>query len=174
MAAPITYRVNGVQYIAILAGYGGGAVITGIPLDPASAAYRYGNDGRVIALKLGGPTPPLPPLRADDGPPPEPPARQGTAAQIAEGEVLYNRHCARCHVFGRSILPDLRRATPATHTLFKSIVLEGIYAAKGMGRFDDVLSAADAEALHDYVIDQAWQLKQSPAQASAQALTTKP
>jgi hypothetical protein len=37
-----------------------------------------------------------------------------------------------------------------------------------------VLSAADAEALHDYVIDQAWQLKQSPAQASAQALTTKP
>jgi quinohemoprotein ethanol dehydrogenase len=174
MAAPITYRVNGIQYIAILAGYGGGAVITGAPFDPASAAYRYGNDGRVIALKLGGPTPPLPPLRADDGPPPEPPARQGTAAQIADGEVLYNRHCARCHVFGRSILPDLRRATPATHTLFKSILLEGIYAAMGMGRFDDVLSAADAEALHDYVIDQAWQLKQSPAQASAQALTTKP
>jgi quinohemoprotein ethanol dehydrogenase len=174
MAAPITYRVNGIQYVAILAGYGGGAVITGAPLDPASAAYRYGNDGRIIALKLGGPTPPLPPVRADDGLPPEPPARQGTAAQIALGEVLYNRHCSRCHVFGRSILPDLRRATPATHTLFKSIVLEGIYAPKGMARFDDVLSAADAEALHDYVIDQAWQLKNSPAPAAAQAMTGKP
>src|SRR5450631_986252 len=174
LAAPITYRVNGVQYVAIMAGYGGGGVITGTPLDPASAAYRYGNDGRIIALKLGGAVPPLPPVRADDGPPPEPPARQGTAAQIAQGEILYNRHCSRCHVYGRGILPDLRRATPATHTLFKSIVLEGIYAPKGMARFDDVLSVADAEALHDYVIDQAWQLKNSPAAAAAPAVTTKP
>jgi quinohemoprotein ethanol dehydrogenase len=77
-------------------------------------------------------------------------------------------------VFGRSILPDLRRATPATHTLFKSIVLEGIYAPKGMARFDDVLSGADTEALHDYVIDQAWQSKNTPAPASAQTVATKP
>src|SRR5260370_25965565 len=173
-AAPITYGVNGIRYMAILAGYGGGAVIVGTPLAPASAAYRYGNDGRVIALKLGGPTPPLPPVRADDGAPPEPPARQGTAAQIAHGEVLYNRYCSRCHVFGRSILPDLRRATPATHTLFKSIVLQGIYAQTGQARFDDVLSVADAESLHDYVIDQAWQLKNAPASAPAQAMTAKP
>jgi quinohemoprotein ethanol dehydrogenase len=172
MAAPITYRVNGVQYIAILAGYGGGAVITGTPLDPASAAYRYGNDGRIIALKLGGPAPPLPPVRADDGPPPEPPARQGSAAEIAKGEVLYNRHCSRCHVFGRSVLPDLRRATTATHTLFKSIVLDGIYVPKGMARFDDVLSVVDAEALHDYVIDQAWQLKTAPSRTSPQPAST--
>jgi quinohemoprotein ethanol dehydrogenase len=167
MAAPVTYRVDGVQYIAILAGYGGGAVITGAPLDPASAAYRYGNDGRIIALKLGGPAPPLPPARGVDPPPPEPPARQGTPAQIAAGEVLYNRHCSRCHVFGRGILPDLRRATPATHTLFTSIVLEGVYASKGMGRFDDVLSATDAQNLHDYLIDQAWQLKTAPQPANA-------
>ena len=60
MAAPMTYRVNGTQYIAIVAGYGGGGVILGAPFDPASAAYRYGNDGRIIALKIGGPPPPLP------------------------------------------------------------------------------------------------------------------
>jgi quinohemoprotein ethanol dehydrogenase len=167
MAAPITYRVDGVQYLAIMAGYGGGASIVGAPLDPASAAYRYGNDGRIIALKLGGPTPPLPPRQPDDPPPPQPPARQGTPAQIAQGEVLYNRHCARCHVFGRGILPDLRRATPATHTLFKSIVLEGIYSPKGMARFDDVLSPADADALHDYVIDQAWKMQPAPAAVPA-------
>jgi hypothetical protein len=28
-----------------------------------------------------------------------------------------------------------------------------------MGRFDDVLSPADVEAIHAYLIDQAWQLK---------------
>ncbi|MDP9065350.1 MAG: PQQ-dependent dehydrogenase, methanol/ethanol family [Pseudomonadota bacterium] len=160
MAAPITYRVDGVQFVAIMAGYGGGAVITGAPLDPASAAYKFGNDGRIIALRIGGSVPPLPPPRQDDGPPPEPPARSGTPAQVSAGEVLYNRYCSRCHVFGRSILPDLRRMVPATHALFKTIVLEGLYAANGMARFDDVISPVEVESLHDYLIEQAWQLKE--------------
>jgi quinohemoprotein ethanol dehydrogenase len=158
MASPITYRVNGTQYIAVMAGYGGGATITGTPLDPASAAYRFGNEGRIIALKIGGPAPPLPPARTDP-PSPDPPPRPTAHAQIPQGEVLYNRYCSRCHVFGRGNLPDLRRMNPATHGIFNSIVLQGAYAPKGMGRFDDVLSPADAEAVHAYLIDQAWQLK---------------
>jgi len=162
MAAPMTYRVNGTQYVAIVAGYGGGAVILGAPLDPESAAYRYGNDGRVIALKIGGPPPPLPALRTDP-PLPEPPARPTDTAQIAAGELLYNRFCSRCHVMGRSNLPDLRRLAPATHALFNSIVLGGAYTIKGMARFDDVLSPADAEAVHAYLVDQAWQMKQAAA-----------
>jgi quinohemoprotein ethanol dehydrogenase len=156
MAAPMTYRVNGIQYIAIIAGYGGGGVISGAPLDPESAAYRYGNDARIIALKIGGAPPPLPALRTDP-PVPAPPARPTDAAQVAAGEVLYNRYCARCHVMGRGNLPDLRRLTPATHALFDSIVLGGAYAMKGMARFDDVLSPAEAHAVHAYLIDQAWQ-----------------
>jgi quinohemoprotein ethanol dehydrogenase len=58
---------------------------------------------------------------------------------------------------GRGNLPDLRRLTPATHALFDSIVLGGAYAMKGMARFDDVLSPAEAQAVHAYLIDQAWQ-----------------
>ncbi|MFI4890538.1 MAG: PQQ-dependent dehydrogenase, methanol/ethanol family [Steroidobacterales bacterium] len=162
MAAPITYRVNGTQYIAIVAGYGGGAVILGAPLDPESAAYRYGNDGRIIALKIDGPPPPLPALRTDP-PLPELPPRPADVARIAAGEVLYNRFCSRCHVMGRGTLPDLRWMAPATHALFDSIVLGGAYSVKGMARFDDVLSASDAQAVHAYLIDQAWQMKTSMA-----------
>ncbi len=162
MAAPMTYRVNGTQYVAIVAGYGGGAVILGAPLDPASAAYRYGNDGRIIVLRIGGPAPPLPAPSADP-PLPEPPARPADAAQTAAGEVLYNRFCSRCHVMGRGTLPDLRRMTPATHALFDSIVLGGAYTIKGMARFDDVLSPADAQAVHAYLVDQAWRLKRAAA-----------
>jgi quinohemoprotein ethanol dehydrogenase len=158
MAAPMTYRVNGVQYLAIIAGYGGGAVISGFPLDPASAAYRYGNEGRIIALKIGGPPPPLPHLRTEP-PFPDLPARPTDQKQIAAGEVLYNRYCSRCHVMGRGNLPDLRRMEPGTQALFSSIVLGGAYAPKGMGRFDDVLSAADVDAIHAYVIDGGYQLK---------------
>ena len=158
MAAPMTYEVNGTQYLALVAGYGGGAVILGAPLDPESAAYKYGNEGRIIALKLGGPPPTLPPLR-DDVPMPQLPERPADPRQIAAGEVLYNRYCSRCHVMGRGNLPDLRRITPMTHTLFDSIVLGGAYSVKGMGRFDDVLSPGDAHAIHAWLIDQAWALK---------------
>ena len=161
MAAPMTYKVNGTQYITIMAGYGGSAVITGVPLDPASAAYRYGNEGRIIVLKVGGPPPPLPPLAAD-APMPDPPPRPTDARQIAAGEVLYSRYCARCHLFGRGILPDLRRMSAATHSLFGAIVRGGAYAGKGMGRFDDVLSEADQNAIHSYLIDQAWQARAQP------------
>jgi len=160
MAAPITYRVNGTQYVAIMAGYGGGTAFVGTPLDPATAAYRHGNEGRIIALKLGGPRPPLPPLVADP-PLPLPPPRSPDTTQLAAGAILYNRFCIRCHVFGRGVLPDLRRMEPSTHAIFDAIVLHGAYAPKGMGRFDDVVSTDDAAAIHAYIIDQAWQLTEA-------------
>jgi quinohemoprotein ethanol dehydrogenase len=161
MAAPMTYRVKGTQYLAVVAGYGGGAVTTGAPLDPQTAAYRYGNDGRIIAMRIGGASPPLPSLRTD-APLPELPVRPTDAAQITAGEVLYNRYCSRCHVMSRGSIPDLRRMAPATHGLFNSIVLGGAYAMNGMARFDDVLSSADAAAVHAYLIDQAWHMQEAP------------
>jgi quinohemoprotein ethanol dehydrogenase len=47
-------------------------------------------------------------------------------------------------------LPDLRRMNPGTHSVFYEIVLHGAYQAKGMARWDDVLSHEDAEAIHAY------------------------
>lgn len=153
MAAPMTYTVHGEQYIAVMAGYGGGTLFLPFPAD--SAARRYGNAGRIVAFKLGGGAVPKPPLRGDAAFQ-TPPPREGSAASIASGEVLYNRYCARCHVFGVGMLPDLRRLSGPTHQLFYEIVLHGAYAGKGMARWDDVLSRADAESIHAYLIDQAW------------------
>ena len=153
MAAPMTYGVNGAQYVAVMAGYGGGTLF--LPFPPASAAKIYGNAGRIVAFKLGGAEVPKPALRKEE-PFPQPPPREGSAATVAAGEVLYNRFCARCHVFGVGLLPDLRRLSAPTHRLFYEIVLRGAYRGKGMGRWDDVLSQADAEAIHAYLVDQAW------------------
>jgi quinohemoprotein ethanol dehydrogenase len=47
--------------------------------------------------------------------------------------------------------------SPATHLMFEQIVLKGAYQVKGMARWDDVLSRADVEAIHAYLIDQARQ-----------------
>jgi len=63
-------------------------------------------------------------------------------------------------------LPDLRRLSPATHSIFYDIVLRGAYAPKGMGRFDDVLSSADARQIHAFLIDQAWQAHASEQPAN--------
>ncbi len=153
LAAPMTYRVGGEQFVAVMAGYGGGVLFN--PFPAASAAFQRGNAGRIVAFKLGGTEVPKPPMVADT-PWTEPPAREGPAAKVAEGEVLYNRFCARCHAFGRALLPDLRRLSPETNRIFYDIVLNGAYQAKGMARWDDVLSRADAEAVHAYLVDQAW------------------
>lgn len=153
MAAPMTYSVGGEQYIAVMAGYGGGTLFLPFPAD--GAARKYGNAGRIVAFKLGGGAVPKPAPRADV-PFPEPPPREGSAASIASGEVLYNRFCSRCHVFGVGMLPDLRRLSGPTRQLFYEIVLEGAYRGKGMARWDDVLSRADAQAIHSYLVDQAW------------------
>ena len=172
MAAPMTYRVNGTQYIAVMAGYGGGQI--GVPFPENSAAFRHGNAGRIIALKLDGAAVPMPPAVVKS-PFPPPPPREGTVAQIASGEVLYNRYCSRCHVFGPGVLPDLRRLTPEKHALFYDIVFKGLLAPLGMGRFDDALTRADAEAIHAYIVDETWKAAtvpgKTPAKAGAAPLT---
>ena len=90
---------------------------------------------------------------------PEPPPDNAGQSTIASGEILYNRYCSRCHVLGRGVLPDLRRLTPEKHQLFSQIVLNGALQPLGMGRFDDVLNANDARAIHAYIIHEAWKAR---------------
>lgn len=166
MAAPMSYSVNGVQYIAILTGVGGG---NGNDYVPGMAAYTYGNVGRLVAFKLnGGEVPKRPEIlyaRTSKAPPEIP--RRGTSLQIAEGESLFLRNCAKCHanIDGRGAgIPDLRRMSADTHEAFAEIVLEGTLAERGMGAFSDLLNANQVEALHTYLIDEAWQLFERNAQ----------
>jgi quinohemoprotein ethanol dehydrogenase len=166
MAAPMTYRIGGTQYVAVMAGYGGNQV--NYPLPTQSAAYTRDNEGRIIVFKLDGGAVPLPPTLPVE-PFPMPPPHEGTAAQIASGEVLYNRYCGRCHELGRGVLPDLRRLSPGLHQAFYDIVLNGALVANGMARWDDVLSRADAEAIHAYIVDQAWMQYDSDAGAAKAA-----
>ncbi|MBC2651195.1 PQQ-dependent dehydrogenase, methanol/ethanol family [Novosphingobium flavum] len=153
LAAPMTYRVNGVQYIAVMAAWGGG----GFPYVPRyAAAYQRANLGRLLVFKLGGgpvsPPPALPPLEV--APPPPAQAPGVTPMTIAAGRGLFFGNCAICHSNQhRAITPDLRRMQPGTHEAFTEIVLKGLLLQGGMPRWDDVLSPADAAAIHAYLID---------------------
>ncbi len=153
LAAPMTYRIKGVQYVAVMAAWGGG----GFPYVPRyAAAYKYGNEGRLLVFKLGGGAVPmpeeLPALKVADAPPAQKPGV--TAATIAKGQGLFFSNCVLCHSNQhRSITPDLRRMNDGTHDAFADIVLKGALVQNGMPRWDDVLSPTDAESIHAYLID---------------------
>lgn len=159
MAAPMTYSLDGEQYIAILSGVGGGI---GQVHVPGSAAYEYGNKGRLIVLKLGGEDVPRRPKiehKDSDGFPIPPVLRSGSETQIAMGADIFLRHCAKCHanIDGRGAgIPDLRRMDTLAHKEFNNIVLKGSRVDKGMGNFSDLLSVEQAEAVHKYLVELAW------------------
>src|SRR5690606_20019143 len=83
VAGGITYMVDGVQYVAINAGWGGGAAqieqSAGIELPRAPA--------RLLVFKLGG-TAQLPPLAAQEPVQPPPPLR-ASEATVQGGAQLY-------------------------------------------------------------------------------------
>jgi quinohemoprotein ethanol dehydrogenase len=151
MAAPMTYRVNGVQYVAVAAGWGGGGYAY---VPDYSPAYNRANTNRILVFRIGGgPVPKpdsLPPLEVAPAPPPQ--AAGVTPVTIGRGAGLFFANCAICHSNQpRSITPDLRRLRPETHAAFRAILLEGLLVPAGMPRWDDVLSPTDADAIHAYL-----------------------
>jgi quinohemoprotein ethanol dehydrogenase len=154
MAAPMTYSVNGEQFVAIQAGYGGAAITVG-PIPPSSAALKYQNTNRIIAFKIGGGVVPTPASRVEE-PFAKPPVETATKREIDAGEIKFVEECSRCHVFGPSSTPDLRKLNAGLHAEFKDIVLKGVLAPAGMERFDDILSEKDVDNIHAYLIDQSW------------------
>jgi quinohemoprotein ethanol dehydrogenase len=150
VAGPITYELDGVQYVAVNAGFGGGAAQVersiGIAENRASA--------RLLVFKLGGKVQ-LPPL-APAPPIPDPPPLRASEETVQKGAVVYARTCAQCHgQLAVGGVKDLRQMTRETHAQFNDIVLKGLRAQKGMASFANLLSADDVEAVHAYVISRA-------------------
>jgi quinohemoprotein ethanol dehydrogenase len=157
LAAPMTYKVKGVQYVAVMAAWGGG----GYPyVPPYSAAYKRGNKGRLLVFRLGGGPVPIPsvlalPQVAPKAPAPNPyESREVREVREAQGQALfYSVGCALCHSNQhRSITPDLRRMQPETHAAFAQIVLKGQRVPLGMPRWDDLLKPEDSENIHLWLI----------------------
>ena len=154
VAAPMTYEIDGVQYVAVMAAWGGGGWNFA---HPDSAVYQRGNAGRILAFKLGGGLTPVPPLLPPLGPLPKPPAQTGTPQEIAQGETLFQAHCSSCHLdMPRSLAPDLRALTPEQHAAFQQIVRGGILQNAGMPPWNNVLTEQEVNDIHDYVISLEW------------------
>ncbi len=154
IAPPVSYEVDGEQYIAVMAGWGGAfALASGVPPQSGMIARH----GRVLAYKLGGgqqlPAPSVATIEM-----PEPQRGDASAAQIERGKALFHAHCLACHgggAVGSGVLPDLRYSNDAIHEIWDKIVLEGAFAVKGMVGFDGVISEEESEDIRQYVIKRA-------------------
>ncbi|KRA84548.1 quinohemoprotein alcohol dehydrogenase [Altererythrobacter sp. Root672] len=150
VAGGITYMLDGEQYVAVNAGWGGGAA----QIEQSSGTELPRAKARLLVFKLGG-TKQLPPLAATAAVPPPPPLR-ASEAQIQAGAQLFAQTCAVCH--GQNAMggvKDLRHMTADTHSKFNQIVLEGLYLDKGMASFADLLKKEDVDAIHNYLIARA-------------------
>jgi quinohemoprotein ethanol dehydrogenase len=154
IAPPISYSVDGEQYIAVAAGWGGAfALASGVPKHRDNVL----TEGRILVFKLGGkavmPEPKVTPINI-----PVPPDLKATPEQIAQGEHLFHAYCSTCHGPGATssgVLPDLRYMAPATHEAFDAIVRGGAFTGKGMVSFADVLDEEQAKSVHAYIVSQA-------------------
>ncbi len=152
IAAPVSYSVDGEQYVAIMAGWGGPAFNT---LAGNEALLQYSNSGRVLSFKLDGSKVRLPSPIAQRGPFPEPPDIQASPETIEQGRLAYVMNCGGCHgMYGSTpMLPDLRRLTPDKHLLFRQIVLDGLLEPLGMSSFAGDLSEAEVDAIQAYIVE---------------------
>lgn len=168
MAAPMTYEVDGIQYLAVATGWGGGG--WGF-VPPYAAAYHKGNANRLLVFRLGGGKVPIPADLPPIEPAPAPPAQYHDAdpAMIARGNALFTANCSICHSNQpRAPLPDLRRMSGGVHGGFEQIVLGGLLRSRGMPSFHDRLSPEDTRAIHAWLIDTQGQLRRRELQLRAQ------
>ncbi len=150
LAAPMSYVVDNEQYIAVMAGYGGGP-FGYFPVG--SAVEKYGNAGRLLAFKLGGGEVPLPAELPPPAPTPQPPALKSVSEETLErGKLLFTKACSECHWNINGGYPDLRKLTAAQHAAFKDTVYHGTLEALGMAGFSDILTEQEVEDIHHYLI----------------------
>jgi quinohemoprotein ethanol dehydrogenase len=152
MAGPVTYTVNGEQFVAVLAGWGGV-----FPLATGEVSRKSGwvqNVSRMLAFKVGGGAS-LPAPLQDRPLALNPPPSRADGATVKSGEALYQRYCSACHgdvAVGGGVLPDLRYSGTLANYRWFDITLGGKLQEGGMISFARELSRRDVEDIRAYVI----------------------
>lgn len=154
LGGPVTYELDGEQYVLALAGQGGAIPLT---MGLLSGNGPRNMNGRLIAFKLGADEP-LPIAEI------VPPTPLETSTTVSSGDAVagaaaYGGSCAVCHgpaALSVGTIPDLRySASILNQDTFMSIVLDGLFASRGMASFADDLGAIDVENIRAYLLRQA-------------------
>tara|TARA_R110002124_G_scaffold50103_1_gene146149 strand:+ start:4279 stop:6495 length:2217 start_codon:yes stop_codon:yes gene_type:complete len=169
VAPPISYEIEGEQYISVNVGWGGAfALVFGEYVQAESLP----NVSRVLTFKLGGKGT-LPPVDWRPAVVLNPPELTASPEIIELGHVTYQDVCMGCHglnAVSGLIIPDLRGSAYLWDDKgWEAVVLGGQLKDRGMASFADNISPEQAQAIRAYVIQQAQrgQALQKAAEAKA-------
>ncbi|WBX83354.1 PQQ-dependent dehydrogenase, methanol/ethanol family [Sphingosinicella microcystinivorans] len=153
IAAPVSYAVNGEQYVAVMAGYGGAYPLSSSFVDNP----RPMPNGRLLVFKLGGKAPYS--IERIENPSATVVEAAWSAETVKQGAALYESTCGVCHGpagISSGVLPDLRRSgVLADKNSWNAVVIGGTLKDRGMVSFAKWMSADDAEAIRAYVAGKA-------------------
>lgn len=163
IAAPMTYELNGAQYVAVMVGEGGAGEIS----SPALMPQRPRLPGRLLVFKIGGMA------KAPDYVMPAQPqvdlTNVTTTGDAKRGFLIFNENCQVCHGANASgqWLPNLPHSPMiATADDFRSVVIDGARAHNGMASFKRFLNDQEVEDVRAFLISLA-KGAQPPATPSA-------
>lgn len=162
-AGPMTYEVDGEQYVAVNVGYGGSF---GITFGALSQLTKVLPDSRLYVFKLQGDQP-LPEFKRRTVKMPPLIEPRGDQASLENGERLYGMRCAACHgfsVISGGLLPDLRMLTPEKHDMYLGTLM-GALQENGMPSFADRLSVEEMTDIQNYLIKRSHDLRQQLKEA---------
>lgn len=154
VGGPISYQLDGKQYVAVLAGWGG-ALPGSFGLGVQQHGWHYGQQPRrLLVFALDGkaklPTIPKPvkPVPLDL------PDLQIDPQQAEAGKQLFNSTCHLCHGFmaiAGGVAPDLRASALASNReALRSVLKQGLLASRGMPIYDD-LNEAEIDNIYAYL-----------------------
>jgi len=146
VAAPMTYEVDGRQYVSVAVGWGGAYGLS------QRATDRNG-PGTVYTFALGG-TAKAPDFVAYQ----QNALLKGVSydpAQVQAGALLYVSNCVFCHgvpgVDRGGNIPNLGYSAPATIEALNAIVFKGPYVSRGMPDFSGKLQPADVQKIKAFI-----------------------
>lgn len=158
LAPPVSFAIQGQQFIALLTGWGGAS---GLRSGSANPAVNNRESGRLLVFALDR-NEALPESFVFDHEPVPLPALTASPATIAEGEALFRDYCMRCHSFaGGGAISDLINMSESSHLGFEQIVHDGAFESAGMIGFADMLSREQVRAIHQYIISSALEARLS-------------
>jgi quinohemoprotein ethanol dehydrogenase len=150
LAQPISYMIDGKQYVTVVAGYGGP-----FPSNPVGVfGWDYNTQPRrVLTFALDGKVQ-LPTAQPTKFELVDEPAFKVDTKLAEHGAAVYTTHCYLCHgagVVSGGTAPDLRASSaPLSSETFSDVVQKGALVTGGMPRFDG-LSSEDIEGLRHYI-----------------------
>ena len=157
VAPPITYLVDGVQYVTIAVGWGGVVSLKNKNTEQI-------NPGTIYTFAIGK-NAAMPVFEKEAKKEYVTLAVDILDTQIAKGEDLFDKYCSACHTLAPNnpggTIPNLTYSHPDIMGAFHQIVRDGIFLPKGMPKFKGRLSDEDISNIKGYILSSAKKNRES-------------